>query len=270
MNPIIRKINSFFKLKKYVKKKYSSPNKFMYSYFIKKYLGITTMETITLKNGIRFNLKTVTDYLLVIEYFYNYYDIQNIKNKNIIVDVGANAGDFSIFLSKDAKKIFAFEPVPKIYDRLTENIKLNKIKHIIAYNFGIHAKKTTLKIEVPKQDGCSKISVNGNTTIKTITWDDLYKLIGSPKAIDLLKIDCEGCEYSLLNNPNILYYVKEIRMELHLFNSKDIEKSNLFLALLKKYKFKITTIIYNQKTINEKEMHKYLTGNEVFEIHFNK
>ena len=220
MNLIIRKINSFWKLKKSIKHKYKHPTKFISAYFLKKYIGLNTLPVITLKNGIKFNLKTVTDYLLVIEYAYNYYKIKNIKNKNIIIDVGANAGDFSVFLNKDAKMIYAFEPVPKIYERLVNNIKVNNITNITAYNFGVHVKKTALKISVPKQDGCSKISIDGNTLIKTITWDDLYNLIGSPSKIDLLKIDCEGCEYSLLKNPTILKHIKEIRMELHIFTQK--------------------------------------------------
>ncbi|GEM_PF-1933617 len=270
MNLIIRKINAFKRLKKSIGKQYTHPNYFMFSYFLKKYIRINVLPIITLENGIKFNLEKVTDYLLVIEYFYNYYNIQDIKNKEIIIDVGANAGDFSIFLSKDAKKIYAFEPVPKIYKRFTNNLKLNKITNIQAYNLGIYSKKTTVKINVPEQDGCSKISSDGNTIIKTITWDDLYKLIDSPKKIDLLKLDCEGCEYSLLSAPTILKYIQEIRMELHLFNIQDIERAKSFLKLMKINGLKINHLIYEQKKIQETDINKYMTGNEVFEIHFIK
>ena len=45
------------------------------------------------------------------------------SNFNVVFDVGANVGEYSLFLKNilNPEKIFAFEPVPKIYDLLEIN-----------------------------------------------------------------------------------------------------------------------------------------------------
>ncbi|MEI8364141.1 MAG: FkbM family methyltransferase, partial [archaeon] len=136
MNLIFRKINAFRKLTYAIPKKCKKPYLFMVAYFFNTYFKLKIIKTVELKNGLKFNLTKNTDYLVVIEYCYNYYNIQNITAGNIVIDVGANAGDFSIFISPVIKKIYAFEPVPKTYKRFLNNIKLNKLKNIYPFQLG--------------------------------------------------------------------------------------------------------------------------------------
>lgn len=63
-----------------------------------------------------------------------------IKDNDYILDVGANIGLFSIFLSQLQKplKILAFEPVKPIFEVLQANVNLHSLEKIISlHNYGL-------------------------------------------------------------------------------------------------------------------------------------
>lgn len=210
-------------------------------------------------NKLNFNFTNSDDLYHIKEYINNYYNIDNIKNLNICIDVGANSGDFSLMLSKNCKQIYAIEPIDFVYQKMLENINDNGLKNIKAYNFGLSYYCGKTNISIPENHtGGSKIDENGDYEIKIISWSKFYEIIGRPKTIDLLKIDCEGCEYSLLKDSNILNYVKEIRMEIHIFDNNSIKQAKKLICLLYKQGFKYTNmnlkeakIYINQKITTE-------------------
>lgn len=212
-------------------------------------------------NKLIYNITSLDDMLHLNEYFGNYYDIDNIKNLNICIDIGANSGDFSIMLSKRCKHIYSLEPITEVYTKFLKNISDNHFKNITTFNVGISSNCGFAKLNIPKNHtGGAKISNDGDYEIKIISWKKLYELIGKPKGIDLLKIDCEGCEYSLLDDPYILEYVKEIRMELHILNELDKIKANKLIKLFYKNGF-----IYTNMTLKQS---KKIISNKITTEHF--
>jgi len=153
-------------------------------------------------------------------------------------------------LSKKCKKIYAIEPIDFIYQKMLKNISDNKITNIQTYNFGLSNLCGKVNLLIPKNHtGGSRIDKNGNYEIKIISWSKFYEIIGKPKTIDLLKIDCEGCEYSLLEDSTILTVVDEIRMEIHIFNNKDKLRAKKLIDLLYKKKFKYRNMTLKQSNI---------------------
>src|SRR5690606_323848 len=62
--------------------------------------------------------------------------IELVKNSSVFLDIGANIGYYSLLASAvtDKKiKVFAFEPMPAIYDYLLKNIKCNGFSNISPY-----------------------------------------------------------------------------------------------------------------------------------------
>jgi hypothetical protein len=55
---------------------------------------------------------------------------KKIKKNSICLDIGANIGFHSLFLSKISKKVISFEPIKSLYDQFNESIKINNIKNI--------------------------------------------------------------------------------------------------------------------------------------------
>lgn len=118
-----------------------------------------------------------------------------------ILDIGANFGWYSMNLAKQVLdlKVHAFEPVPKTFDYLEKNIKLNQITTITAYNFGFSDKEDEKTFYFyPKG--------SGNASLKDLSErSDVEKIICKVKRlddfvssrnikVDFIKCDVEGAE----------------------------------------------------------------------------
>jgi len=136
-----------------------------------------------------------------------------IPENSIIIDIGANIGQFNIFCTNylHAKTIYSLEPIKKVYDKLILNVNKNN-----CYNYAISTEKK-LKLYTPgttlmsssykrnEEDLCEEV--------KTVKLDDLDKIKKEEK-IDLLKIDTEGSEYDvLISSENTLKKTKYLLIE---------------------------------------------------------
>lgn len=114
--------------------------------------------------------------------------IQLCKNATTIVDVGANTGIYSLIaktLNPNAM-VFAFEPVSRVYQKLKENIQLNKFD-IIALEVALSNSDGTATIYDTDSEHTYSVTVNKNmfssdthvlaTTIQTIQLDTFIKKI---------------------------------------------------------------------------------------------
>ena len=121
-----------------------------------------------------------------------------LKGGNVILDIGANIGNHTVFFSKicNAEKVYAFEPVAETYDTLCRNIDLNHIENtVVAYNvaLGNASGKARIKYFDPLNIGSTQIEEadDGNIGMKRL---DDYQF----ERIDFIKIDVETYEYDLL------------------------------------------------------------------------
>ena len=76
---------------------------------------------------------------------YSFVDVED----RIVVDIGANVGDSSIYFAlKGAKKVIAIEPHPKAFEELVSNTKLNGLETIvIPVNAAVASKAGEICIE---------------------------------------------------------------------------------------------------------------------------
>ena len=68
--------------------------------------------------------------------------IQNVlgnilKPEDIFLDIGANIGIHSVFASKLAKEVIAFEPSKKTFKHLLKTVELNNCDNITCHNIGL-------------------------------------------------------------------------------------------------------------------------------------
>jgi len=121
------------------------------------------------------------------------------KNK-VIVDVGANVGNHTIFFSLFCpySKIFAFEPYDKVRKVLESHIELNKLRDIKVLPYAVGAKTGLCDlIKYPsgydiKYDG--RTCVKAGNTIKMVTLDEILE----NEEVSLIKMDVEDYEYNVL------------------------------------------------------------------------
>ena len=126
-------------------------------------------------------------------------------NPNIIIDAGANVGDYSILANQimPACKIYAFEPVEATFQYLLSNIK--DLKNVVPFKKGLFKENCELAINLFASNEHSSIyDIEGlpigsdqQQKIELIRGDDFIK-DNQIDSIDFLKLDVEGAEYDAL------------------------------------------------------------------------
>lgn len=147
-----------------------------------------------------------------------------IRPGDVILDIGACEGMFSIMMSKvfPESRVIAFEPVERAYGYLKKNIELNGAK-VEAYNLGVAkvSAQRTLHVGLNNFNG-------GSSGVMTFDPDKHFKQVTTCLSLDdlfdwckidrcrLLKIDIEGMEYEVLYHSSVLQRVDYITGEVHM------------------------------------------------------
>ena len=139
----------------------------------------------------------------------------NVKD-NVVIDVGAYLGETALaFLGWGAKMVYAYEPVPRFYDGLIKTIKANHIEgKVRAFNYGWWFDDGVLKVRL---SFTSTGSLPGDAEIKVVnSTKELLKISREIGYDFVVKMDCEGCEYSLLTVPcEVLRLAMQYVIEIH-------------------------------------------------------
>ena len=230
---------------------------------IKNKCNITSNEII-LPNGLIFKYLSYdySTFCHIYETFFKEsYKLLEVNNK-VVLDIGASFGDTSIYFAmKGAKKVYAFEPLKEIFEYLLLNVKINNYNDIIApYNKAISSKKGKVYINPIKNwSGMSHTKVEGNNLGYWVD-SELLKLDA-----DILKIDCEGCEYDVFSNIKSLDY-EEIMMEFHKGSKVLVNKLTEMgynVNIISEGSDKTDGIIYAKKSSNQTIDSTYALNQEI-------
>lgn len=180
--------------------------------------------------------------------------LRNLFNNNkfeIIFDVGANIGDYSIQVRRLApySTIYAFEPHPYSFEKL---LKISEELNIKAYNLGCGKNNEKLEIfDCIDNDGSTGASLFRESieflrnrksikhNVEVIKLDD-FVLKMKIELIDLLKIDVEGNELNVIKGAQKI--IKDNRVNVIQFEFNDINVISRvffkdFYDILDKYDF---------------------------------
>lgn len=142
------------------------------------------------------------------------------KSGDIVIDIGAHIGAFSIECAIRGAKVLAFEPDPENFKILKKNIEVNGFENIISvYDLAVSNFTGTAELYKDSKNngshslikGCIDNGISGSLKVETISLDDILLNYDSCK---LIKLDCEGAEYGILQGSN-LNKVEKITCELH-------------------------------------------------------
>lgn len=144
---------------------------------------------------------------------------------DIILDIGANEGMFSIMMAKlyPHARVIALEPVPRTYYQLVRNIGLNGCMNIDSYNIGVGkpGQKTTM-LNVSKDFSGGSTSLceynpdhHDKTEVSLLSLDEVFELYGIDRC-RLLKCDCEGMCYDIFYLTKVLPKVDYMVIEIHI------------------------------------------------------
>ncbi|MCX6926239.1 MAG: FkbM family methyltransferase, partial [Verrucomicrobia bacterium] len=151
-----------------------------------------------------------------------------VKPGDTVLDIGANIGIVSVWLSKLVGKkgsVHAFEPNPEIYATLEKTIQRNQATNIHAHPVALGAKAEQKELRILGGNaGSGSLILNDNQAdckVFSVPVRTLDSIVAQEKleAIRLIKIDVEGFEAEVLRGG--LQVLKSIRPQVVLFESVD-------------------------------------------------
>lgn len=124
-----------------------------------------------------------------------------VSPEDCVIDIGANAGWYAINIAKTypSSTVLAFEPIPKTYDFLEKNIKLNRVSNVVAHRFGLsdESKDLTFYFYPEGSVNASSANVSERMDAELITChvERLDDFVSTNKLrVDFIKCDVEGAE----------------------------------------------------------------------------
>jgi FkbM family methyltransferase len=143
--------------------------------------------------------------------------------RDVVIDIGAHVGLFSIYLAKrwPSINVFAFEPFPENHRNCVENLRLNKVTNVVLSPKAITDDNRLLQMATdPHNSGGASAIVRGFESngivcdIASISLDEVFS-VHEIERCKLLKIDCEGMEYEILLGARVLNKVDYLVGEFH-------------------------------------------------------
>jgi len=178
--------------------------------------------------------------------------IEKLSEKSeVIIDVGANVGKYSILSSKSNPnaKVFAVEPEKENFEVLEKNKKLNNCKNLKLIKVALNDKNQKVKLykaEINKGGHSLKHSSNSQNfeIVDGEKFDDVFS--NKIQRIDLLKIDAEGAELEILKGAQ--NFLKNKRIKNIIIELNDLETRKF----LESFGYCFEHIMYNDFLVSVK------------------
>ena len=129
--------------------------------------------------------------------------LESLNKDSICLDIGSHIGFLTVYMAKNCKHVYSFEPQKINYDRLVKNVELNGLTNVTCYNVALHDKPAKMNINnIKKQSevnydnyqACSLSlfeDLEGDVEAKTL---DCFNLSN----VSFIKSDCEGNDINVL------------------------------------------------------------------------
>jgi FkbM family methyltransferase len=158
---------------------------------------------------------------------YKFEDV-DIQPGDVILDIGAHTGVFSIYAAKKwpEARILAYEPSPTNYDRLIRNLEAAGVTNVEPHNLAVTADGRDIELSWERSNSGGTTAfrkVNGHLVekAKSTTLDAIIDGLGGPfvgeiTRVRFLKIDAEGAEHEALKASTLLDRVDYLSGEAHI------------------------------------------------------
>ena len=204
-------------------------------------------------------------YVGLMEYEDMSFLLHYLKEDNLFFDIGANVGVYTVLASQVKKaNSVAIEPIPLTYERLIDNIQINRLNNVITKNIGLSFEKSKLYFTYDR-DAMNSVALSSDEKkieVEVDTLDNLSELYGYPQ---IIKIDVEGYETNVikgakktLENDTLDIIIIELNGNGNKFGYSDKEiDSNL-------KKFGFNSFTYNPFNREIIKLKRYGTHNTIY------
>lgn len=132
---------------------------------------------------------------------------RHLSRRGVMLDIGANVGNHSLYLHDTFKNVYAFEPNPVALEKLKLHIAKNSLENITTFPVGLSDVAETLSFESPPSTnlGMGRFlrtdqEIPGTTKVLQLRTEigDRILLDHGIEGVDFIKIDVEGFEIEVM------------------------------------------------------------------------
>ncbi len=144
---------------------------------------------------------------------------------DVVLDFGACEGMFSVMMAKTFPfiRVHAYEPVPRTYATLLQNIELNKLTDIITphmIGLGKGVGKITINVSKDHAGGSTSLcdynpTHHDQVEVDVLPFDTIMNQFHN-STVRLVKMDIEGMEFDVLYASDLLCRTEYFCGELHM------------------------------------------------------
>jgi FkbM family methyltransferase len=140
-----------------------------------------------------------------------------------VIDVGANVGLFSILAAHyfTNAMIHAYEPNPRVIPYAAKNLQpvgVTLFNEGIGRVFGF----ATIQDRGESRYAHTLLTESASGNVPIIPLTEAVERMGCE--VDLLKLDCEGAEWEIFQEPRAFEQIRNIRMEYHLIQGHSVRE----------------------------------------------
>jgi len=145
---------------------------------------------------------------------YDYYWLK-VKGKRVL-DVGASIGDTAVYFAlKGARQVVAFEPYPFPYSYALKNVEANGLNNVKVINAGVSGHDGTVKVTKGETTTSSDLKASDEPDAVEVPIYSLDRVLEEYGPFDVIKMDCEGCEYDAIASSKRIGEINQIQIEYH-------------------------------------------------------
>jgi FkbM family methyltransferase len=125
-----------------------------------------------------------------------------VRSGEVVVDIGAHIGVFTVFAARRGCEVYCYEPLPENFALLKLNVRLNNLNdRVRMFQLALAGTRGLLPLYVGNV-GLASLDSQGEqrVIVRTIILEDVVRDVGR---IDFLKVDVEGAEREIFLRNNL-------------------------------------------------------------------
>ena len=200
--------------------------------------------------------------------------LREVKEGDVVIDIGANIGYYSILLADKVGvngKVYAFEPNKICFEILKKNVEKSGLNNVVLVNKAVSDKKGINKLFISEENyGDHKLFKDKknriNKVIKTVKLDDFFK--NREEKINFIKIDSQGWEPAIIegskkiikrDRPTIFFEYSPMSYKMAKLNG---ERMMAFMKRIYKKIFLIDEWFYIYRNLSKDKIDKICRSNK--------
>jgi FkbM family methyltransferase len=115
---------------------------------------------------------------------------------DVCFDLGANVGFYTLLFARRARRVVAFEPLPRNLAFLARAVEINRCRNVTIVPWAVSESSGLARFSPGDNSALGRLSADGEQPVATISLDEFVATYGLRPTF--LKIDVEGAEASIL------------------------------------------------------------------------